>query len=68
MPDVVVVQNRDEIGYREAPFPGLGSHRQLVPEVPGGGIAHAGDPEMLADHGGLLDIEVVEGHDPVDLG
>ena len=68
LPDLVVVEYRDEVGYLEARLAGLGAHRELVPEMPGGGVAHARDPEMLADHRGLLDVEVVERHDPVDLG
>ncbi|MCY1368958.1 hypothetical protein D9M69_559720 [compost metagenome] len=46
---------------------GLHTHGQFVSEIPGRGLAHAGDPEMLPHQGGLLYVKVVEGHHKVNF-
>ncbi len=66
-PDVPVIDHRYELGHRDADFPGPGPHRQLVPEIASGGVAHAPDPEMLAKRRRLLHVEIVECHDPVEF-
>ena len=42
------------------------AHRQLVAEVAGGRLAHAGHAQVLAQRRGLLQVEVVERHHAVD--
>ena len=45
----------------------LHAHGELVAEVARGGLAQTGDAQVLAQRGGLFQIEIVERHDAVDL-
>ena len=56
----VVVDHADEIGHRQAGFLRLHARGELVAEVADRGLAHAGDAQVLAQHGRDLDVEVVE--------
>ena len=42
------------------------AHGQLVAEPARGRLAHARHPQVLAEHRGHLDVEIVERDDPVD--
>ena len=48
-------------------IPGLRAHGELVSEIPGAGISHAGDAEVLTQERGLLEVEVVQGNDSVEF-
>ena len=61
-----VIQHVDEVGHVQPRLGGAHAHGQLVAEVARGGLAHAGDAQVLADHGGQFDIEIVERHDAVE--
>ena len=52
--------------HAHAIFLGAHPHRQLVAEVAGGGLAHTGHAQVLAQGRGLFEVEVVERHDAVD--
>jgi hypothetical protein len=56
-----------EIGHEDAGVPRLDTHGELVPKVPRRRLAHAGDPEVLAQQCRRLDVEVIERDDAVDL-
>src|SRR5205823_4238734 len=64
--DVVVVDDADELRDADAQLPAAGAHGQLVAEQAGGALAQAGQPQVLAEVGGDLDVEVVQGDDPAD--
>ena len=62
-----VVQHVDEVGHQDVGVPRLHAHGQLVAEIPGRRLPHAGDPEVLAQQGRGLHVEVVERHDAIHL-
>jgi len=61
-----VVQHMNEVGHVQPGFFGSHAHSQLVAKVAGSGLAHAGNAQVLADHGGQFDVEVVQRHDAVE--
>ena len=62
-----VVQNMNELGYRQPFVAGLGAHGQLVAKISGRAVAHAGHAQVLAQGGRRLHVEVVQRNDAVDL-
>ena len=64
--DVRVVQRVHERRTRQPRAARAPPHRQLVAEPPRGGLAHAGDEQVLAQHRRQLDVEVVERDDAID--
>ena len=65
--DPAVVQDVNEVGHEDAGVARLHAHGELVAKVAGRRLAHAGDPQVLAQQGRRLDVEVVERHDAIDL-
>ena len=65
--NVVVIEDGNKIGHPDAVFKGLHSHGQLVAEVTHGGEPHARDPHVLSKGGGGFHIELVEGHNAINL-
>ena len=63
--DLRVIQHVHEIGNVEAGLGGPHPHGKLVAEVVRGGLAHARDAQMLAQHCGHLHVEIVQRHDAV---
>ena len=64
--DLLIVEHRGELRHRDAERPRLHPHRQLVAKAAGGGAAHARHAQVLAQHRGELDVEIVERGNPVD--
>ena len=60
------MQHVDEIGHVQPRLGGPHAHGQLVAEIARGGLAHAGNAQVLAQHGGQFDIEIVERDDAVE--
>ena len=56
----------DEVRDGDAGVSGAHAHRQLVAEMARGRLAHAGHAQVLAQHGGELDVEVVERDDAIE--
>ena len=65
-PNRGVIHDMDEIGDEDAVIARADAHRQLVAEVAGGRLAHAGHAQVLAQQGRGLDVEVVERDDAVE--
>jgi len=55
-----------EVRNQDAEVARLHPLGELVAEIPGGRLAHARYPQVLAQQRGGLDVKIVEGDDPVD--
>jgi hypothetical protein len=64
--DLRVVQEVHELGDADPEGLSTDAHGELVTEIAGGGLAHARDAQVLAQHGRDLEVEVVEGDDAVE--
>ena len=63
----VIVQDGGESWHRHAPAAGLDADGQLVPKEARQRVAHARQPQMLAEIRRYLHVVVVQRDDPVDV-
>ena len=65
--NVVVVEDTDELRDGNAEATGPGTHGELITEVTSGGFIEAGQSKVFPQGSAEFNVEIIEGHDAVDL-